>query len=129
MNCLDCGKHKSKELAFAFKGMCVRCAERRRSGEVITLYVNEAFIQDIRRQVLELRKAQKLVRVPLTSIATAMQIDTAMGLAGICLETLLWLVDIRDEPIEQPIGCIECGSVYLAPGEDPPRCRSCADGL
>ena len=30
---------------------------------------------------------------------------------------------------KSPIGCVECGSVYLAPDEDPPRCRSCADGL
>lgn len=30
---------------------------------------------------------------------------------------------------ESPVGCVGCGSVYLAPGEDPPRCRSCADGL
>ncbi len=27
------------------------------------------------------------------------------------------------------IGCVECGSVYLLPGVDPPLCGSCADGL
>src|SRR5229473_6765033 len=42
----------------------------------------------------------------------------------IALKTLSGL-----EPVHPSGACVECGSVYLAPGEDPPRCRSCADGL
>ena len=39
------------------------------------------------------------------------------------------LVEEDERSEKSLIGCIECGSPFLAPGEDPPRCRSCADGL
>lgn len=104
MKCLDCGRPAPRKNkpgpAFPIRGLCPSCYDKRHEGARVTLEISASVIQDFRRQALELRNAQKLVRVPLTSFANAMQIANAMGLAGVCMEGLLWAIDNQD-PEEQ----------------------------
>lgn len=55
--------------------------------------INEDWLSGIRARAEELREVQKLVKVPMTSVATASRIYNAIGLGAGELEMILWAIE------------------------------------
>ncbi len=47
-------------------------------------------IAEMEKQALELRRVQELIKVPLTSFATALDISNTIGVAAVHFETIAW---------------------------------------
>lgn len=57
--------------------------------------VSEENLTLLRNHIAELQRARKLLKVPLTSVATALDIDNQVGVALVELEQIPWAIDSK----------------------------------